>query len=104
MFADSAGPVLSKEEEVALRDMILSMVDEPLVLVVKLADRRAPLAAQALMQTPIRMAQPSRASKQAAGVLVSVLFALGDSQDNSLRGGDALWFLCGSFTTHKSPQ
>lgn len=42
MFAGSEGPVLSKEEEVALRDMILSMVDEPLVLVVKLADRRAP--------------------------------------------------------------
>lgn len=32
-------PELSAEEEADLRNMILAMVDEPLVLVVKLADR-----------------------------------------------------------------
>ena len=41
MAAGGAGgaPALGKEEEGQLRGMILSMVDEPLVLVVKLADR-----------------------------------------------------------------
>jgi (p)ppGpp synthase/HD superfamily hydrolase len=45
MYAGGAGgagsPGLGAGEEVQLRGMILSMVDEPLVLVVKLADRRA---------------------------------------------------------------
>lgn len=35
----SPPPELSREEEADLRNMILAMVDEPLVLVVKLADR-----------------------------------------------------------------
>jgi hypothetical protein len=39
LYSKGAVPVLSKEEEVDLRNMILAMVDEPLVLVVKLADR-----------------------------------------------------------------
>ena len=39
LYGKDGTPVLTKEEEVDLRNMILAMVDEPLVLVIKLADR-----------------------------------------------------------------